>query len=470
MTVRIYSLLIAFSCLFLPVTAEARFSSEYWYQQALFQYGESNFRVASNAISNAVKDGERDYKYYYLAALVELRMERYQSAIQNLELSLKRLEKGRDPHNTQYNLAYAHWKNGSYNEAESILAQLGSAQAKKLAGYLTIEKGIRLVRENEGELSERKQTLVAELLSLYESERNQMNFIDDALAIDMPLIGSERFPVAVVDMPEGEKFFWTAKSERITYLIRYSKNTPEILGAYHSDTGKEPGEKKVQGDNRTPTGVYFPVKKLPSSALPQKYGVYAFPINYPNAIDVSLGKTGNGIWLHGINEENNITPYNSEGCIVFSNENIFLISRHIELGKTPVILAESFQYTTATEQGAVRQALHATLDAWKRDWESRDHGRYMSHYSRKFAVDQYNYDSWNSYKERVNRGKTMVRVTLENVQLFRYPSMEHGKELALAKFRQRYVSNNYSDVTDKLLYLVNEKGKWKILSEETFTF
>ena len=95
---------------------------------------------------------------------------------------------------------------------------------------------------------------------------------------------------------------------------------PHLVGDFYVSTGKLSGDKSSSGDMRTPEGVYFLTRHIPNSALPEKYGSGAYPLDYPNELDAHEGKTGEGIWLHGTdNAFYSRPPQDSEGCVVLPN-------------------------------------------------------------------------------------------------------------------------------------------------------
>ncbi len=117
--------------------------------------------------------------------------------------------------------------------------------------------------------------------------------------------------------------------------------------AYMS-VGKEGVEKFVEGDNRTPLGVYFVTSLLPGSELPDLYGNGALPLNYPNALDILRKKTGSGIWLHGTpTEQYARAPLASEGCVVLSNPDISQLLEEAYIKETPVVIAQSLTWVSA---------------------------------------------------------------------------------------------------------------------------
>src|SRR6185436_1348699 len=101
----------------------------------------------------------------------------------------------------------------------------------------------------------------------------------------------------------------------------------------------------------------------------------AFPINYPNEYDRRLGRNGHGIWLHGVPSDVYARPPRaSDGCIVLSNQDLDSVARHLEVGLTPVIIADELEWGEATTLEAERKGLADAFEQWRADWESRDIG------------------------------------------------------------------------------------------------
>ncbi|GMR08502.1 MAG: murein L,D-transpeptidase [Gammaproteobacteria bacterium] len=241
----------------------------------------------------------------------------------------------------------------------------------------------------------------------------------------------------------------------------------KLMRDFYVTTGQTSGNKALRGDLKTPEGVYFITRYIPDAKLPDKYGNGAFPINYPNAFDKHLGRTGDGIWLHGTGTEHySRPPKNSEGCVVLTNMELDILDKYMEPGTTPVVLTETISWISEREWSARRLELMTVLDRWLADWESNDVERYLSNYHADFWSGKLNLRSWSNRKRRVNRGKTYQNIDLKDVSLFSYPSTaSQGKSIVVASFQQLYRSNNYSGDVRKQLYIVREKGSWKILYE-----
>ena len=233
---------------------------------------------------------------------------------------------------------------------------------------------------------------------------------------------------------------------------------------YYVSIGKSGGDKRIEGDSRTPVGVYLVNAYIPGAKLPDMYGPGAFPINYPNGWDRLQGRTGDGIWIHGTESKNySRPPLSSEGCITLSNADFRQLQAQIEISRTPVILSHGVRWLSETEAGGERDALQEAVDSWRQAWESRDTDRYLRHYSRDFRTPSMDRQAFAAYKRRVNASKRFIEVEVRDLGLYRYPGEQ---ELVLVDFVQRYRSDNFNAVKRKHQYWRRENGTWRILYED----
>lgn len=253
-----------------------------------------------------------------------------------------------------------------------------------------------------------------------------------------------------------------ASSSRV-YVFENTKNQPRLVADYYSTLGRHGIEKVREGDKKTPVGVYHITAKIPGTQLPDLYGWGAFPISYPNEWDKRLGKTGYGIWLHGVPAENySRAPRASDGCVALANPDIEQLSQRVDVGVTPVVIAERLEWVAPDSARAERESFKREFDAWRASWESRDTERYLAHYARDFASDGMDRPAWQAHKRRVNAGKTWIKVSLSNLSVLRSP----GKSpLMVVTFDQDYRSSSLSQQSRKRQYWVAENGRWKITYE-----
>lgn len=250
------------------------------------------------------------------------------------------------------------------------------------------------------------------------------------------------------------------------YVLRTDDNgNLSAVGDYYISIGKGGMDKRSEGDEKTPVGVYRVERHLPGETLPALYGRGAFPLDYPNSWDRHLGRTGSGIWIHGTAPDSfSRPPLSSLGCVTLSNEDLRVLEPWIDIGTTAVVVADRVEWVDPASVRSQREEFLTQLERWREDWESKDSDRYLGHYSTDFHSGGLDLAQFSRYKRRVNASKKFIRVTLSRVMIYNYPGEEN---LVLAQFSQFYESDNYSARAVKHQYWRREPGGWKIVLEAT---
>lgn len=274
----------------------------------------------------------------------------------------------------------------------------------------------------------------------------------------------KRLPRYVLQLPPQEKHAFVVDSRRSRlYVYANEDGRPRLVADYYVTLGKNGVDKAREGDQKTPVGVYHVTANLPKSKLTDFYGAGAFPINYPNEWDRRLGRNGHGIWLHGTPSYTySRPPRASDGCIVLANPDLVAVSRFVQVGLTPVIIADEIEWSEAAALDAERASLAAALEQWRSDWQSRDTARYLAHYSARFSSGKEDFAAWAEHKRKVNAAKKWIKVGLSRIGMFRYP---RERDFVVVSFEQDYRSNGLSNVIKKRQYWLKEDGRWKILYE-----
>jgi murein L,D-transpeptidase YafK len=238
---------------------------------------------------------------------------------------------------------------------------------------------------------------------------------------------------------------------------------PRFVADYYVTQGKLGAEKLVEGDKKTPVGVYHVTANLPRQKLADLYGSGAFPLNYPNEWDKRQGRNGSGIWLHGTPSDTfSRPPRASDGCVVLTNQDLDVVAKNLQVGLTPVIISDSVEWLSLDDWAKERSELSKSIDAWRADWESRDTERYLGHYSSRFKAGDQGYADFAAQKKQVNAGKEWIKLKIDNLSVFRNPGKE---EVVVVTFDQDYRSNNLSNQMKKRQYWLREDGQWKIIYE-----
>ncbi|HIC86863.1 MAG TPA: hypothetical protein EYP03_01190 [Aquificae bacterium] len=273
----------------------------------------------------------------------------------------------------------------------------------------------------------------------------------------------------VIYLPKDDYALVVDKKNEKLYVIAQRKGFPIIVKIYPCITGKRPGDKLKEGDQRTPEGVYYPIKYIPKRNLAPIYGIGAYVLNYPNYLDKRLGKGGHGIWIHGTNDPNR-PPHSSNGCIVLKNKYLKELKRYIKLFETPVVIVDGVKKEAPKNLLKERKELLEFLLNWKKAWENsiKDINTYFSFYSKNLITPYGDYEKWKKYKLRITRKKTWIKISLDDIQILKDGrfNLFGYKNIYAISFLQHYRSNNYNSTDRKVLYIVNENGKWKILAEE----
>jgi murein L,D-transpeptidase YafK len=251
-------------------------------------------------------------------------------------------------------------------------------------------------------------------------------------------------------------------SKSTLYLYENVNGEPRYVTDFYISMGKKGADKVVEGDQKTPLGVYFVDSYIPQKKLADLYGSGAYPISYPNEWDKRQGRNGHGIWVHGTPSDTySRPPRASNGCVVLSNADLQRLGRNIEVGTTPVIITNGIDWLSASDS-LERETLLRSIEQWRNDWESRDTEKYLSHYADDFNTGKTALTDFAAHKRLVNDGKTWIKVKVENLSLFPYPTQQ---DLVVVDFEQAYDSNNLTNRMHKRQYWQKRDGRWQIVYE-----
>jgi murein L,D-transpeptidase YafK len=278
-------------------------------------------------------------------------------------------------------------------------------------------------------------------------------------------------PGSIVQLQPRQRHVLVVDTTRSTlYVFENRGGDLRYVTDYYVSIGKNGIDKIREGDNKTPLGVYHVTGRLSRAKLAatygklaEQYGIGALPISYPSEWDRREGRNGHGIWLHGVPSDTySRPPLASNGCIALTNEDFTAISREVQIGVTPVIIANGVDWVTPEAARALRAELMESLESWRHDWESRDTDQYLAHYATDFASGRLDLAKWSEQKRKVNAGKAWIRVKLEAVSIFLHPGRD---DLAVVTFDQDYASSNLVKKMRKRQYWIREDGVWRILHE-----
>jgi murein L,D-transpeptidase YafK len=274
------------------------------------------------------------------------------------------------------------------------------------------------------------------------------------------------YPAGALQLPSETRYLLWAELEagRLSVLENHGDQGLSLLRHIPISIGKNGIGKEEEGDKKTPLGVYRITTFMQDQALDDYYGLGAYPIDYPNALDQIEGRTGHGIWLHGLPKSVAERPFmDSDGCVVVDNDSLLDLAREITPGLTHLVISRKpIRWVTADEQAAEKNELGGAFEAWRQAWEQRDNAAYLSFYGEDFSDLSLDKAGWSAYKTRVNDSKRFIGVEVSQVVMLENPDTPGTVDV---RFYQNYRSDNYNWKGWKHQLWRQEQEGWKIVYE-----
>lgn len=272
-------------------------------------------------------------------------------------------------------------------------------------------------------------------------------------------------PRSVLQLRDDQKqiLLVDAKRSRL-YLYENIGGTPRLVMDYYISQGKLGINKLKEGDQRTPVGVYYITSHLTGTKLPDFYGPGALPINYPNEWDKINGRSGSGIWLHGVSSEIfSRPPLASDGCVVLANSDFLNIAATVEIGRTPIIISEQVEFVNLTKWNADKLVASKLIEDWRADLESLNQNRLLANYSHNFKTLQgEGIHAWFLKQRQSTDGLHNISIKLRDVTQFQYPGKD---EIIVSTFTQESIIGKNRTNIRKRQYWIKEASRWRIIYE-----
>lgn len=260
-----------------------------------------------------------------------------------------------------------------------------------------------------------------------------------------------RLPAYVLQVPDSVADLFVADAGSAT-LYRYSRSDGRVQLAEttYMSIGQKGAGKQLQWDRRTPLGIYFIVERLDTSRLHEKYGVMAFPLDYPNVRDRLEGRSGDGIWVHGVKPGGDRRPaFDTDGCIALPNEDLIRMHSAFVPEVTPVIVTRHVRWAADEDRERVANELRAQLSSWAESHVSDDPTGYLALYASTFAYRGLSRDEWAAFRRDTWQARDGSVVSISDMLLLADPE-EPG--VYLSRFRQHTVAAGENFETLKRLY------------------
>ena len=281
-------------------------------------------------------------------------------------------------------------------------------------------------------------------------------------------------PVAPNSLPESVIKLAAASSEllvvdsarNIAWIIRRASAGWQIEDSFYVSVGSQGAGKQRRGDKRTPLGVYWLTEELDTQQLPARYGVRAFPLDYPNVLDRHFSRTGDGIWLHGITPAAAVRPpRDTDGCVAFSNSQIERLSGALQLGHTPIIIGENIRWRNANRVVPVATELDLALSQWAQAWSRANEAAYFSAYIANYRGTLRSPSLWRAGRRAALRARTVDTVAISDVEIYR---ADAEREIYLTRFSQTLSRESATPIkTVRRLYWQRTENGWKIIAAQS---
>jgi len=278
--------------------------------------------------------------------------------------------------------------------------------------------------------------------------------------------GAGSLPSDIVELASSEPYVLLADLSRSRlYVLGNRGGRLQVVDDFYSTLARRGFGKRTSGDLMTPVGIYRATSFTPGSALPSFYGAGAFPLNYPNAWDRAHGRTGYGIWLHGVPADTySRPPRASEGCLVLANEDLLSLKQIIHIDETPVIFSDHVDWVAPERQAARRAEIKSRIEGWRAAWAKHDSAEYQNFYARDFRGNDGSSRPHFDDAKLLSKTTTPLDIHLTGLNLFAYPGQQ---DLMLAQFTQDYSIDSVSHISRREQYWQRQSsGRWKIVYEE----
>jgi len=257
--------------------------------------------------------------------------------------------------------------------------------------------------------------------------------------------------------------------ESILYVMICQKDLKDIKlydtrttsQLFNSDVfvGEKKGDKQVEGDLKTPIGAYRLTSRITN--VDPFYGPLALVTNYPNLYDKSQGKTGHGIWIHGLPLNQERDDY-TKGCIALDNTKIKKLDKKINIDNSVLVISEKKLSTVSKDDMSI---VLSSIFKWRDAWVESDITSYLSFYDKEFKKSNgQSLQKFSNYKKRVFSKNEKKSIEFYNINIIPYPN-DLNRKLYKVIMDEKYKTKNHKFNGKKELYVEVINGEISILTE-----
>lgn len=269
-------------------------------------------------------------------------------------------------------------------------------------------------------------------------------------------------PSEFVLLPPSVKFAVAVDTSHARlYLFENGTTGLKLVNDFYVSVGKQGVDKQVEGDQKTPLGVYFMTDRIDrkSALLQDRFGVGAMPLNYPNAYDKLRGRTGGGILVHGVPSDTySRPPQDSDGCVAMANADLQTLSRQLPQRDTPVLITRSLEWVVPNASTQPHPEFMKALHQWQEARLRRDRSALLSRYDASALKAE----------DAASNAKTLERLTspLGGFGDLSVLAWNDQKDVLVVSFKELSPAGSRHDHLVHQ-YWGREGSQWKILAEGT---
>lgn len=260
---------------------------------------------------------------------------------------------------------------------------------------------------------------------------------------------------------ETKKFVILAqKNEKEMSLYEKDAKGFNKLKTYSMIIGENSGDKLVEGDKKTPEGVYELTQRR--TGLDQFYGPLALVTSYPNTFEKSLAKTGHGIWIHGM-PLNGDRELFTQGCLAIGNNNLESLDKVIDY-KNTILITTNKEFKKASKDDIA--LILSSIYKWRDTWKYSKTSEYLDFYSKDFKrSDRSDFNTFAAQKTRIFSKNESKTIKLFNIDIAPYPN-SLNKNMYKVLMDEEYFSPTVTFIGKKELFIEVANNKVQILSED----
>ncbi len=283
-----------------------------------------------------------------------------------------------------------------------------------------------------------------------------------------PALAEDRLPAYLIRLPESAIAVFVAETSTARFY-RFDNAGGGVVrenGDSFMSIGENGDGKQTAGDRKTPLGMYFVTDQLDTERMHEKYGYTAFTLDYPNALDRRRQRSGDGIWVHGVDRRGGQRPrLDTDGCIALPNDDLVELESYFQPNVTPVIITRTMSWRTASQVETLRLELEGAVTRWLESRQRGDLHAFLSLYDDDFRHWDMSRSDWIAFQAETLPPRRIQSVAAEDLLLLADPVEE---ETYLSRFRMSTRELDRTVVVTKRLYWRRDKaGVLKLIAEDS---